>query len=304
MADPTDSATTMAPPSWLWLAPAVFLLLWSAGYSFGKMALAHAEPMTLLALRYGLVLALLLPVLLVVRPPLPRRGAEWLHVAVVGFLIQAAYFGLFYLALRLGLSAGAGALILSLQPILTALAAPRLAGEPVDRRMWFALGLGMAGAAIVILARSHIEVNSFASILAAIGSLLSITAGTLYEKRFGGTHHPVTSNVIQYAVGLIVLLPLAAGLEEMRIDWTGEFVVALSYLVLGNSLIAVTLLLAMIRHGAVARVSLLMFLVPPAASLFAWLIIDEPMPPFAWIGMILAGIGIAMAGPMLRPTRP
>lgn len=303
MAEPADRPTETASPPWLRLAPAVFLLLWSAGYSFGKMALAHAEPMTLLALRYGLVLVLLVPLLLIVRPPLPRRRADWLHLAVVGFLIQASYFGLFYLALELGVSAGAGALILSLQPILTALAAPRLTGEQVDRRLWLALGLGMAGAAIVILARSRIEVTSVAGILAATGSLLSITAGALYEKRFGGAHHPVASNAIQYAVGLLVLLPVAAGFEEMRIEWTDEFLVALAYLVLGNSLVAVTLLLAMIRHGAVARVSLLMFLVPPAASLFAWLIIDEPVPPLAWIGMVLAGIGIAMAGPLLRSAR-
>jgi drug/metabolite transporter (DMT)-like permease len=282
------------------LAPAIFLVLWSAGYSFGKMALKYSEPMTLLALRYGLVLLVLAPFLVVMRPPLPKRAVDWLHLLAVGLLIQAGYFGLFYVALGLGMSAGAGALILSLQPILVALLAPYLAGERINVRHWIALALGLAGAAIVILARSAIEITSTVALLACAAALLCITVGTLYEKRFGVSHHPVTSNFVQYVAAFMAILPAAWLMEDMRIVWTGEFVGSLAYLVIGNSLIAVTLLLAMIRRGAVSRVSMLLFLVPPGAALFAWLLIEEPMPPLAWLGMALAAIGIAMAGPGIR----
>jgi drug/metabolite transporter (DMT)-like permease len=148
---------------------------------------------------------------------------------------------------------------------------------------------------MVIVARSQIEVTSGKGLLCAAGALFAMTAGTLYEKRFGLDHHPVTASTIQYLVGFLVVLPLALAVERMEVDWTAEFAVALAYLVIGNSLIAVTLLLAMIRHGEAARVSALLFLVPPMAALIAWGVIGEAMPPAAWAGMGVAAAGVALA---------
>jgi drug/metabolite transporter (DMT)-like permease len=122
-----------------------------------------------------------------------------------------------------------------------------------------------------------------------------MTAGTLYEKRFGVAQHPVTSNLVQYAVGLAVVLPLAWAVEGMQVSWTGPMVGSLLYLAIGNSLVAVTLLLAMIRRGEASRVSALFFLVPPIAAVIAWLLIGESMPPIAWLGMALAAAGVAIA---------
>lgn len=283
-------------PLWLLAAPAVFLFLWAAGFPIAKIGLAHADPVTFLALRYALVLAVLAPFAIALRPPLPRRRVDWLHLAVVGFLIQAVYFGLCYIAMGFGVSAGAMALIVSLQPILVALAAPHLAGEKVGLLRWAGLALGLAGAGLVILARSAVEVTSGLGLLCAAGGLLGMTAATLYEKRFGLQHHPVTANVVQYAVGLAATLPIAWAMEEMRVEWTGDFVAALAYLVIGNSLVAITLLLAMIRRGEAARVSALFFLVPPLAALIAWAAIGEAMPALAWAGMGLAAVGVAVVG--------
>jgi len=112
-------------PLWLIAAPVIFLILWSAGFAVAKIAVSHAAPLTVLALRYCLVVLLLIPVALVLRPPMPSpRGV--LDVAVVGFLIQVVYFGLCYVAFKSGVSAGAVAIIVCLQPILVALVAPRL----------------------------------------------------------------------------------------------------------------------------------------------------------------------------------
>jgi drug/metabolite transporter (DMT)-like permease len=285
-----------AKPLWLVLAPAIFLLLWSAGFAVAKLGLLYTQPITFLALRYALVLAVLLPLAAILRPPLPRRGIDWLHLAVVGFLIQAVYFGLSYIALGSGMSAGAVALIVSLQPILVGLLAPHLAGEKVHLLRWAGLALGLAGAGLVIVARSSIEVNSALGILCAGGGLLGMTAATLYEKRFGVSQHAVTANVVQYAVGLAATLPVAWAMEDMTVAWTGELVAALAYLVIGNSLIAITLLLAMIRHGEASRVSALFFLVPPGAALIAWATVGETMPPLGWAGMGLAAIGVALVG--------
>ena len=296
-----DAQSATTEPAWLQAAPVLFLLFWSAGFSFGKLGLAHAEPMTFLALRYGSVLVVLLPLMLALRPPLPRRPADWGHLAAVGVLIQAVYFGLTYFSFQLGISAGGVALIVSLQPILVALCVPWTAGERVGARRWIGLVTGLAGAGLVIAARSAIGATSVAGLVAAVAALLAITAGTLYEKRFGVTHHPVTANGIQYAVAFALILPVAMITETMRVEWVPEFYVALGYLVVFNSLIAITLLLAMIRHGEAARVSALFFLVPPGAALIAWLVLGETLPPLAWPGVVLAAIGVALA--TRRPGR-
>jgi drug/metabolite transporter (DMT)-like permease len=293
-------ASPAATPAWLKAAPLLFLLLWSGGFAFAKIGLEHAPPMTFLALRYWFALVVLLVVLAIVRPPVPRRASDWGHLMVVGALVQGLYFSLSYFGFWLGVTAGTLALIVSLQPILVGLLAPQFVAERVGLARWLGLVLGLIGAAMVIVARSEIEVTSAVGLLCAAGALLSMTAGTLYEKRFGLHHHPVTSNTVQYLVGFLLVMPLALSVERMEVDWTAEFAVALAYLVIGNSLIAVTLLLAMIRHGEAARVSALLFMVPPMAALIAWGLIGEVMPPAAWAGMVVAAAGVALATRKLR----
>ncbi len=290
-----DSGKESCSPFWSMAAPAIFILLWSGGFTALKAGLAYAEPVTYLALRYAVVLAVLAPLFLVMRPPLPKSPAEWAHQAVIGLLVQTLYFGLAYIAMKLGVSAGLQALIVSLQPILVGILAPGLVHERVGLVRWLGLGLGILGAALVIATRSAIDATSAAGILCSFGALIGMTAGTLYEKRFGVAQHPVTSNLVQYTVGFAAVLPLAWALEEMHVSWTGPMIGALLYLVVGNSLVSVTLLLAMIRRGEASRVSALFFLIPPIAAAIAWLLIDEAMPPLAWLGMALAAAGVAIA---------
>lgn len=286
--------TPAAPPAWLKAAPALFLVLWSSGFVVLKVGLAYADPLTFLALRYACVVLILAPLLLALRPPLPTRASAWGHLAMVGLLLQAGYFCFTYLSLKQGMSAGGVALITSLQPILIGLLAPALAHERVDARRWAGLALGVAGAALVIVAKASIDVLAPLGLAFAVGALLCLTGGTLYEKRFGTQIHPVASNFVQYGVGLAVSAPLAFWLEPMRIEWTGPLLGSLAYLVVGNSLVAITLLLAMIRHGEASRVSALFFLVPPCTAIIALLILREPIPPLAWPGMALAALGILL----------
>lgn len=302
---------TRPRPLWLLAAPALFLILWSAGFAVAKIAVTHAGPLTVLALRYALALALLLPVAAVLRPRFPSvRGM--LDVAVVGFLIQVVYFGLCYLAFRSGVSAGGVAIVVCLQPILVALLAPRLVGESVSPAGWAGLALGLAGAALVIFGRSAVQAESTFGLICTGLALFGITGGTLYEKRFGANHHPVASNLIQYAVGTVFCVPLALALETASITWDVEFVAAMAYLVLANSLLAMSLLLAMIRAGEVSRVSSLFYLVPALSALCAWPLLGEAMPPLAWAGMALAGLGVALvsrkrpapAAPAVAPAPP
>jgi drug/metabolite transporter (DMT)-like permease len=286
---------TSNKPLWLLAAPVIFLLLWSGGFSVAKLGISHAEPLSFLSLRYALVLALLLPIAAVLRPPLPQRRADWVHLAIVGFLIQTVYFGLSYIGLKAGVSAGGLAIIVCLQPILVGLIAPRFAGETVGLLRWAGLALGLAGAGTVILSRSSVELEHPVGVLAAVGALFAITAGTLWEKRFGRSHHPVTSNCVQYVAGLAGTLPLALAFESLSFEWNLPFAAALAYLVIGNSIIAMSLLLAMIRAGEVSRVSSLFYLVPPISALIAWPLLGEEIPPLGWAGFALAAVGVAIA---------
>lgn len=291
-----DTSSAPGRPLWLLLAPAIFLVLWSGGYSIAKLGIRHAEPLTFLALRYAVVLVILAPFAIAMRPAWPTRPSQWFHIAFVGFLIQGIYFGLCYLAFNAGASAGTVAIIVCLQPILVGLVAPYFARERVSALRWLGLVLGLAGAATVILGQSAVKSESIFGILCSIGALLGITGGTLWEKRFGMSHHPIVSNMVQYTAGLASTLPLALSLETLAVDWSShEFYAALAYLVIGNSVISMTLLLAMIRAGEVSRVSSLFYLVPPVATLMAWPILGEAMPLVAWIGMGIAALGVAIA---------
>ncbi|AOJ96311.1 DMT family transporter [Burkholderia multivorans] len=279
-------------PGWLRAAPALFLLLWSSGFVFLKLGLRDADPLTFLALRYACVVALLAGPFLWLRPAMPRTRRAWLNLIVVGLLLQAGYFSFTYLSLKLGMSAGAVALVTSQQPILVGLLAPALAGERVGALRWVGLALGAAGAVLVILARGSVAIASPWALAFALLALACITGGTLWEKRFGTDVHPVGANLVQYAVGLAVSAPLAFALEPMHVHWSAGLAGSLAYLVICNSLIAISLLLAMVRHGEASRVSALFFLIPPATSLIALAVLGETIGALAWPGMALAAAGL------------
>lgn len=286
---------TPSRPIWLALAPLIFLMLWSGGYVVAKVAIAYAEPMTVLALRYALVVVAMGALFAVLRPPLPRSRIEWVHLGIVGLLLQAVYFGMSYLAFAEDVASGVVALIMSLQPILVALIAPRWSGEHVGWVRWSGLGLGLIGTAIVIVARSELASPPLLGFVFAGLGLAGMTLATLWEKRFGLSHHPVTANLIGFVAGFLGILPVALATESLHVEWSWPFIGAMTYLVVGNSIVATSLLLAMIRVGEVSRVSALMFLVPPMVGVLAWGILGEILPPFAWGGIALAGLGVMVA---------
>jgi len=276
----------------LGIAPALFLLLWSGGFTVAKIGLSYADPLTLLAIRYGCVY----------KPSLPRGRAHWLNLIFVGFLIQVAYFGTAWMAFVKGSSAGSLALITSLQPILVALMMPLVSRERVSISRWIGLILGLLGTFLVLYGNLGIQPISVTVLLFSISALISITLATIWEKRFGVSHHPLTSNMVQYVVGFICTLALALVFEPMNVSITSEFLMALAYLVLGNSILAISLLLMMIRNGEATRVSALFFLVPPCAALIAWLVMGEKMTPLAWGGMAVAALGVRLATKSYKPS--
>ncbi len=280
-------------PLWLRFAPLIFLIFWSSGYPVSKLGMGYAAPFSFLALRYAMVLLILAPIALVLRPPLPRRRIDFLHLAVVGFGIQTVYFGGCYEAFANGTSAAAVALIVSLQPILVAVLAPLLVGERVRTGEWAGLGLGFAGALLVITAYQHAANAPLIGVVSSVAALFGMSGATLYEKRYGVTQHAITANLVQYSVGLITTLPLALAFGFHAVP-SLVFMGVVLYLVIANSIISISLYLAMVRHGLATQVSALLYLVPPITALMSWVLLREPLPVLAWAGMALAGLGVAL----------
>lgn len=273
-------------------APFVFVVLWAGGYSFAKLGLSHVEPMTMLALRYGLAVLVLLPLLLLRGPRWPSGLRHWGAVAITGFLIQCVYFGLAYLAMKRGMNAGTTAIIMSLQPALVAALAPLAGGRPGSIRLWAGLALGFAGVVLAVSFDGSLGPSPLGAALLALGALLGMTSATLFEKWHGMKTDPVAGGVIQYALGFAVLMPVAATTESLTIDWQPELIVALAYLVLANSLVSIGLYITLIQRGDATRTSSLMFLVPPLAMILAWALLGEPLGLHAIAGIVLSAAGV------------
>ncbi|MEP6942507.1 MAG: DMT family transporter [Betaproteobacteria bacterium] len=272
---------------------ALFVLLWSTGFIGAKFGLPYADPLTFLALRVALVATLLLAVSWLTQAPWPRSAKAWWHMAIAGLLMQCGYLGGVFCALAHGLSAGVVALIVGLQPLLTAAAAAPLLNERTTPKQWAGLVLGLVGVGLV-LSRNVGPAMSGAGIALALTALFSITAGTLYQKRFGAAMDFRTGGVIQYAASALVLLPLAVLFEPMHIEWSLPFVFALTWLALVLSIGAIGLLYWLIRRGRATQVSSLFYLTPPVTALLAYACFGETLTPLAIAGMAIAVTGVAM----------
>jgi drug/metabolite transporter (DMT)-like permease len=275
--------------------PAFFVLLWSTGFIVAKFGLPHAPPLTFLMLRFAGVLAVLLPLVLLLRAawPVGKIG----HIAVAGILIQAGYLAGVWCAIGLGMPAGLSALIVGLQPILTAFAAP-FVGESVQRKQWIGLILGLCGVGMVVASKISLIGLSWQSIASCVLALVSITLGALYQKRFCPRFDLRTGTIIQFAASAVVLLPFAIWYEHFdlslsSVDWTPAFIGALLWSVLALSIGAIFLLFVLIRQSAATRVTGLMYMTPPTTAIMAWLIFGEGFSLTGALGMLVAVVGVA-----------
>ncbi len=274
--------------------PAVFVFLWSTGFIGAKFGLPYAEPLTFLALRFAIVLGLLLALIAATGAPWPRDLRQIGHIAVAGALVHATYLGGVFASISQGVDAGVSALIVGVQPVLTALLAGPLLGERVTARQWAGLALGTAGVGLVVWRKLGLgEGTPFGMALSVVG-LVGITAGTLYQKRFCAGMDLRTGSLVQFAASFALLAPLALLLETNEVRWTGEFVFAMFWMTVVMSLGAITLLMLLIRRGAASRVASLFFLVPPTTALLAWPLFGETLSPVGLLGMALAAVGVAL----------
>lgn len=274
--------------------PAIFVVLWATGFIASKAGLPFAEPMTFLLARFSMVAAAMLAVAIVARAPWPASWGEAGHIAVVGLLMHGCYLGGVFAAIFHGMPSGLTALIVGLQPILTATIVGPLLGDRVSKRQWLGLVLGLVGVGLVLWHKLAIDSTGLVALGFAALALVGITIGTLYQKRFCAFVDLRTGGVIQYAAAALAVSFFAWHFETMHIEWTPQFIAALAWLSLPLSLGAVSLLYVLIRRGAAAKVASLFYLVPPVTALMAWLLFNETLGPLALAGMAVTAVGVAL----------
>jgi drug/metabolite transporter (DMT)-like permease len=280
--------------------PAVFVLIWSTGFVVARFGMPHAPPMGFLATRYALSVLAFLVWIGLARAAWPQGRAQWGHLAVTGVLMHAGYLGGVWAAVKDGLGAGLAALIVGLQPVLTALwVSSRGDGGAghVAPRQWAGLALGLGGLVLVVWNKLHLGEASALNVGLALLALASITAGTLYQKRWVQPCDVRTANTVQLAAAFAVTLPLA--LWESTTAWGGvtmhpELVGAMAWSVLALTLGGSSLLYLLIQRGAATAVTSLMYLVPPCTALLAWGLFDEALTPSVLAGLVLAAAGVAL----------
>ena len=280
--------------------PLLFVFLWSTGFIGAKYGLPYAEPLSFLFVRYLAVIALMTAIALLTRAPWPKAPMQWVHIGVSGLLVHAVYLGGVFIAIKQGLPAGITALVVGMQPLLTALGAGWLLGERVVGRQWLGLALGFVGVALVVSGKFGDTAALGPMLVPALCALLGITVGTLYQKRYCARFDLRTGSVIQFVPTALATLPVILLFDGFHVDWTGDFIFALAWLVLVLSIGAISLLNLLIRSGSAVNVASLFYLTPLSTALIAFLMFDEKL---GWLAVL--GMGLAVSGVYLvaRPVK-
>lgn len=287
------------------IAPALFVLLWSTGWIVAKYASPHADPLTFLSLRFTLAAVLFAVIAFASRAAWPSSRSGYRHAVVSGVFLHGIYLGGVWWAISQGVPSSVSGLIAALQPLLTALAAPVIVGERLSGAQKLGVVLGFAGLTVAILPRLMALESSMLQIallplLVNVFAMASVTAGTLYQKRYlqEGDLRSIAS--LQYVGGFLVVMPMALLIEPLRVDWNLEFALAMGWSVLGLSLVSIMLLLYLIRRGQVSRAASLTYLVPPAVAIESWILFGEVLTVPMIIGTLIVVIGVWLTN---RKTR-
>ena len=293
--------------AWVRATPVVFVLIWSTGFIVARYGMPHAPPLSFLALRYALSIVCFLAWIAWAKVSWPQSRAQWLHLSVTGILMHAGYLGGVWVAVKAGMGSGLSSLIVGFQPVLTAIwLAYSLRGgdQPgVSRRQWLGLMLGFVGLLMVVWRKltlgTPLDHVTPANMAFALAALLSITVGTLYQKRFVQACDVRSANTVQLLAALVVTLPFAL-METEAMRWNGELIGAMAWSVLGLTIGGSSLLYMLIQRGAAASVTSLMYLVPPTTAMMAWLLFGETITWVTLLGTALTAWGVSW---VVRPSR-
>jgi drug/metabolite transporter (DMT)-like permease len=276
--------------------PWVFVLIWSTGFVVARLGMPHAPPLSFLTVRYLLSVVAFLVWIVIAKVAWPQSRTQWLHLAVCGVLMHAGYLGGVWAAVKLGLGAGMVALIVGLQPMLTALWLsashnPQSTARRIAPAQWLGLVLGLAGLLLVVGHKlSQGQANAI-NVALGVAALLSFTVGTLYQKRWVAPCDVRTANTVQLMAAFVVTAPFAL-LETGHFDMHPDLLIAMAWSVLVLTLGGSSLLTLLIQRGAAMSVTSLLYLVPPTTALMAWWLFDEQLGPWLLAGFVLTAAGV------------
>src|SRR5450432_130544 len=279
-------------------APAIFVVLWSTGFIATKYVLHNAEPLTYLSIRMAVVVGLMAVIVAFTRPQWPA-GIGIAHSIVAGLLVHGFYLGGTAVAISLSIPAGLSALIPGLQPILTSTLANRWLGERVTPLQWTGLLLGLAGV-VLILHKRPMSGEAGWGWLASGVSLVSITLGTLYQRRYCGDIDWRAGNLVQYIAVTIFFAAGAWLFESNVVHWTSEFVLSVIWLAVVLSIGSIGLLYWLIRRSAATSVASLFYLVPAVTALMAFILFGERLDGIAMAGMVACAAAVFLVNKSAR----
>lgn len=284
--------------------PASFVVLWATGFIGARYAMPWAEPFTFLAIRFVLAAILFAGLTVLLGSRRASRG-EALHATVAGVLMHGIYLGGVFWAIHRGMPAGLSALIVGLQPLITAVLAGKFLGEAIEPRHWAGLAVGLLGVVIVLWPKLGMIGVTAATLTASLVSVLGMAAGTIWQKRFASGGDLVSATMWQYVGGSVVTILGALVFETRAITVNGELIFALAWLVLVLSVGAIFLLMVMIRDGEMSKVASLFYLVPAVTAVIAWALFGEQLNALQIAGMAIAtlGVGLATARPKAIPNK-
>jgi drug/metabolite transporter (DMT)-like permease len=278
-----------------------FVVTWGSGYLATKVGLQYAAPFTFLTLRFALGVLLVVPIALAVRPQWPRVPREWLHVAAAGLLMHAVNLGGSHYAQYLGMSAGIAALVLALQPLVTAVVAAPLLGERPLRPQWIGVALGLIGVALVVWHKIDVRALTAEALFAVTVALAAITAGTLYQRVYCPAVDLRAASVVQFVASLLALAPLAWAFEGFRFAPAWPMFGAIVFLVIFASILAVNALHTLMRRGEATRVTSLLYLTPIIAVALEWAMFGVQLTAITAVGIAVTCAGVALVA--WRPPR-
>jgi len=271
-----------------------YIFLWASAFVPSRMVSTSAPPFWILAIRLGIAGALLLAGARAAAIAFPRKRRQWAELVLLGLGANTLYLGCTYLALR-HLSSGMGAIIASMNPLLLALAAPRLLGEPLTRRKLAGMVLGVSGVLIAMYTRAHTQAARPADVLIALLGVLGSVASTIIYKRMTDRPHAIMVNAVQLSAAAVLCVPAALLIHGPPVmHFTATVVGALAYLIAVMSIGASLLWFWLLKHGDASRVSAWYFLTPVFGLLLGALLLKEHLAPLDALGLAVIALGLLL----------
>ena len=276
------------------LFPLIFIILWASAFVTSKAIVNDSTPFAALSFRFGLVSLGFFIFCIFTNSKIILSFNDFIKASIIGICFHGLYLGGVFYAISENLSVGITAIIVSLQPILTAIFAGPFLKEVVTWKQWVGIMLGFFGTLLVI----GMDIGESIPIIGLIASLIGLTAitsGTLLQRKIGGNIPLATSNLYQAFSAFIFLLMITFLFEKSFINFSLNFILSMSWQVIFVSFVAFTILQYLINTGTASRTATLFFLVPPVSVVMAWLFLNEKMTNLDIGGLIIATLGVYIA---------